>query len=88
MATVPAQGPADLAVSHLDTLLVALRALCELVAAGGSSVRSGAVTVRLDADGAGLALLRAAERVAAECGVTERISLEPGLGTIHVARGG
>jgi hypothetical protein len=88
MATVPAPGPADPAASHFDTLLVALRALCELVATGGPSVRSGAITVRLDADASGMALLRAAERIATECGVTERISLEPGRGTIHVARAG
>jgi hypothetical protein len=49
--------------------------------------RSGSITVNLDGDtGHGIALLRAAQGIAAEFGVSQRIQLDSGRGTIHVWR--
>jgi hypothetical protein len=87
MATIPTQALHDSAKDSVDARLVPLRALCELVATGGRMTGAGSITVNLDrASGAGIELLRAAEAIAAEFGVRQRIHLDSGRGTIHVWR--
>ena len=72
---------------RLHDQLVALRALCGLVASGGAMTRAGSITVRTGSPTAsGIDLLRAAERIAAEAGVSQRVQLQGGLGTVHVWR--
>lgn len=76
----------DTAADHLDARLLALRALCELVATGGPMTRSGTMTVALDPAGGGTALLRAAEQIAAEFDVEERVGIAGGRGTIRISQ--
>jgi hypothetical protein len=87
MATIPTRAPDETATDRVEARLVPLRALCELVATGSRMTRSGSITVNLDGDTAhGIALLRAAQGIAAEFGVSQRIQLDSGRGTIHVWR--
>ncbi len=80
--TYACRHPAD----RRSGYLVALRALCQLVATGRATASSGSITVSLDSDGDGMALVRAAERVAADFGVEERVQLDRGRGVIEVWR--
>ena len=85
MATISPHAPPDTTGDRLNGQLVSLRALCHLVATGGAA-QSGSITVSIDADGAGMALLRSAEPTAAEFGVEERIQIDHGRATIHIWR--
>ena len=86
MATVEPQVTRDRAADQLGEQLTALRALCELVATGGTMTRSATMTVSLDPAGTGAAFLRAAARVAEEFDMDERTSIAGGRGTVRISR--
>ena len=68
--------------------MVAVRALCQLIAEGGVA-RAGSLTVDVGrADGDGIVLLREAGHVSREFATRQRTEVRSGRATIHVWRDG